>query len=186
MKKLETKRLILRDFLMNDLNDFFEYASIPGVGEDAGWRHHQNIETTQEILKNFIASKNEYAIVYKENNKVIGSLGVYNKLDISIYENSNQKEIGYVLSKNYWSRGLMTEALRKVLRYLFNDLNVYAIWCSHFDFNYRSKRVIEKCGFRYMREEITDVINLKTKYISYVYCLMKKHYDLMNLSDDDE
>lgn len=186
MKQLETKRLILRDFCMEDLDDFYEYASMPGVGEDAGWKHHEDIAISKEVLKNFIASKNEYAIVYKENSKVIGSLGVYNKLDITIYENSNQKEIGYVLSKNYWGRGLMTEAVKSVLKYLFNELKVYAIWCSHFDFNYRSQRVIEKCGFKFIREEITDVINLKTKYKSYVYCLQKKQYEMLHRSDYDE
>ena len=94
MKTLKTKRLILRDFLSTDLNDFYEYASVVGVGELAGWLPHQNLEQSKNILENFIAAGNEYAIVYKKNKKVIGSLGIYKKLDVTVYENSNQKEIG--------------------------------------------------------------------------------------------
>ena len=179
MKTLKTKRLILRDFLSTDLNDFYEYASVVGVGELAGWLPHQNLEQSKNILENFIAAGNEYAIVYKKNKKVIGSLGIYKKLDVTVYENSNQKEIGYCLNKDYWGQGLTPEALNKVLDYQFNNLDVYAIWCSHFDFNIRSKRVIEKCGFEFIREVMTDVVQLNTKYKSYLYRLLKEDY-LMN------
>lgn len=48
--KLETKRLILRPFQASDLDDFYNYASIEGVGEMAGWKHHQNKDETKEIL----------------------------------------------------------------------------------------------------------------------------------------
>lgn len=75
---LETDRLILRPWKEADLNDFYQYASIPGVGEMAGWKHHNSIEVSEKILQSFISGKNVFAIVYKENNKVIGSLGLHN------------------------------------------------------------------------------------------------------------
>jgi hypothetical protein len=53
-KKIETKRLILRAFAENDLEDFYEYASVEGVGERAGWKHHESIEESREILGRFI------------------------------------------------------------------------------------------------------------------------------------
>ena len=74
-KTLETKRLLLRPFKQSDLNDFYEYASVNGVGEMAGWCHHENIEKTQEILNLFINEDKVFAIVYKENNKK--SIAVY-------------------------------------------------------------------------------------------------------------
>ena len=49
-KVIQTKRLILRPFEQSDLQDFYEYAKVEGVGEMAGWRHHENVEKTQEIL----------------------------------------------------------------------------------------------------------------------------------------
>ena len=74
--KIETERLILREFYESDLDDFFEYASVPGVGEMAGWPHHESKDVSKRILTGFINEKKTFAIVYKENNKVIGSLGV--------------------------------------------------------------------------------------------------------------
>ena len=53
-KIIETKRLILRPFAESDLSDFYEYASVEGVGERAGWKHHESIEESREILSKFI------------------------------------------------------------------------------------------------------------------------------------
>lgn len=77
-KTIETDRLILRAWKETDLDDFYEYASVEGVGEMAGWKHHESIDVTKKILQSFISEKNVFAIVYKENNKVIGSLGLHN------------------------------------------------------------------------------------------------------------
>ena len=70
---LETERLILRGWKIEDLSDFYEYAKVDGVGEMAGWPHHNNTEESLKILNNFINNDRTFAIVYKENNKVIGS-----------------------------------------------------------------------------------------------------------------
>ena len=76
--RLETERLILRPFQPNDLRDFNEYASVEGVGERAGWKHHETMEESERILEHFIEEDKTFAIVFKENNKVIGSLGIEN------------------------------------------------------------------------------------------------------------
>ena len=124
--QLETERLILRSFKLSDLDDFFEYASVEGVGERAGWLHHKDKEESLKILKMFIEEDKTFAICLKENDKVIGSLGIefYNLEDkLSEFNNYQGREIGYVLSKDYWGKGLMPEAVRKVIEYLFNELN---------------------------------------------------------------
>jgi len=73
---LETDRLILRAWEITDLDDFFEYASVEGVGEKAGWEHHKSKDKSLAILKMFIEEKKVFAIVLKENQKVIGSIGI--------------------------------------------------------------------------------------------------------------
>lgn len=75
-KEIETERLILRPFKKSDLEDFYEYASVNGVGEMAGWNHHKNIVESAAILDEFINEDKTFAIFLKESNKVIGSLGV--------------------------------------------------------------------------------------------------------------
>ena len=147
---LESERLILREWKQSDLDDFFAYASVEGVGEMAGWPHHPNKEKSQEILDKFILEKKTFAIVYKENNKVIGSLGVEKyclESVLSEFFDYKGREIGYVLAKDYWGKGLMQEAVKLVIDYLFNVLDYDFLLCGYYDFNHQSKRVQEKCGF---------------------------------------
>lgn len=159
---LETDRLILREFKLSDLDDFYEYAKVEGVGELAGWPHHTSKDISLSVLNNFIKEKKVFAIVYKENNKVIGSLGIelygYEE-EMSEFTNYKGREIGYVLSKDYWGMGLMPEAVKRVIDYLFNDLNYDFIVCGHFLRNKQSERVNEKCGFiPYVKVSYTTIM----------------------------
>ena len=156
---IETERLILREFKQSDLKDFFDYASVPGVGERAGWPHHESIETSKKILSNFINGKKTFAIVLKQNNKVIGSIGIeqYSLEDrLSEFFNYQGREIGYVLNKDYWGRGLMPEGVKAVINYLFNDLNYDFLLCGYYDFNSQSRSVQLKCGFKPYRKLIME------------------------------
>ena len=148
---IKTKRLTLRPFKEEDLNDFYEYASVDGVGEMAGWTHHQSIEESKKILDMFIAEKKNFALVY--NNKVIGSLGIekYNEKEFPEFNFYQGREIGYVLNKDYWGHGLMPEALEAVIDYLFNEVKLDFLVCEHFTYNNQSKRAMEKVGFKHYK-----------------------------------
>ena len=156
--QIETERLILRPFIQTDLDDFYEYASVEGVGEMAGWKHHQSKEESQQILNRFIENDKTFAIVLKSNNKVIGSLGIeeYGMEDkLTEFSNYIGREIGYVLSKNYWGIGIMPEAVKAVIDYLFKVLDFDFLTCGYYDFNRQSKRVQEKCGFKPYRKLVS-------------------------------
>mgnify|MGYP002627723129 CR=1 FL=1 len=147
---LETDRLIIREWNEMDLEDFFEYAKVDGVGQMAGWNPHTSIQESKTILEMFIKGKMTFALELKENHKVIGSLGL-ETLSLSLsdeYENLVGREIGYVLSKDYWGKGLMPEAVNAVKDYLFGELDYDFLLCGYYNFNERSKRVQEKCGFK--------------------------------------
>ena len=151
---LISERLVLRPWRVTDLKDFFTYASVPGVGEMAGWPHHQNMRTTKRVLSGFIKEMSEFAIVHKRDNKVIGSLGFHRSWtnEDYRYKHLRAKEIGYVLSKEHWGRGLAPEAVLKVVDYCFTTLDIEILACGHFISNLQSKRVIEKCGFSYVMD----------------------------------
>ena len=156
---IETKRLILRPFKQIDLDDLYEYAKVLGVGEMAGWRHHGSKEESQRILDLFITEDKTFAIVLKEKNKVIGSLGIeeYGLEEIfSEFYDYQGREIGYVLSKDYWGNGLMIEAVKAVIDYLFNIKKLDFITCGYYEFNIQSKKVQEKCGFKPYRKLIME------------------------------
>lgn len=153
---LETERLIIRPWKQSDLKDFFEYASVDGAGEMAGWNHHRNIEESQNILDMFINEHKTFALEAKDSKKAIGSIGIETitpdiRLDAP-YKDMAGREIGYVLSKEYWGKGLMTEAVKKIIDFCFNDLLLDYLFISHWVENDRSRRVIEKCGFEFVKE----------------------------------
>ena len=104
MDTLETERLILRKFYISDVYDVYKYAISPNVGPDAGWEPHKDKEETMAVILEFISSKEVWAIVKKESNKVIGSIGLHKDVK---REMENAKMIGYVLAEDYWGRGML-------------------------------------------------------------------------------
>ena len=144
---LKTPRLILRPWRESDLDDFFEYASVDGVGQMAGWIPHRDKDESQAILAKFIAGKKTFAM--ERSGKVIGSLGIekYREELCPEFADKKCRMLGFVLAKPYWGQGLMPEAVNEVIRYLFEEVGLDAIFCAHFLRNTRSARVQEKCGF---------------------------------------
>ncbi|MDO5062665.1 MAG: GNAT family N-acetyltransferase [Peptostreptococcaceae bacterium] len=148
---LRTERLILRPFCQEDLNDLYDYASVDGVGQMAGWKPLESKEESQVILDLFVYGRKNFAIEYR--GKVIGSLGIeqYDEARFPEFEDKKCREIGFALSKEYWGQGLMQEAVNEVIRFLFEEIGLDVILCGHFVWNERSRRVQEKCGFKYYR-----------------------------------
>lgn len=146
---LKTERLLIRPWRQSDLDDFYSYASVDGVGQMAGWKPHESKEESKIILDIFISHKKTFALEYQ--GKVIGSVGIekYNETHFPEFENKKCREIGYVLSKEYWGQGLMPEALKEVIRFLFENANLDVIFCGHFLWNEQSHRVQEKSGFKH-------------------------------------
>lgn len=173
---LKTDRLVLRPWRQEDLDDFYEYAKVDGVGQMAGWLPHESKEVTQTILDSFITHKKTFAL--ELNGKVIGSLGIenYKEDEFPELDGLQGRSIGYVLSKDYWGQGLMPEAVKVVQRYLFEEEKFDFLVVSHYDFNNQSRRVIEKSGFQYLR-----TIRLHTHYNTFhdalVYVLYRKEWE---------
>ena len=153
---LKTERLILRPWKLSDLDDFFEYASADGVGQMAGWLPHENREVSLGILNLFIEGRKTFAL--EMNGKVIGSLGIepYKEADLAEFDSLACREIGFVLSRDYWGQGLMPEAVRAVLRWLFEDAGLDLVFCGYFLRNRQSARVQEKCGFRFYKHRVFE------------------------------
>ena len=168
---LTSERLTLRPWRESDLSDFYAYARVDGVGQLAGWKPHRNLEESRAILSHFIAGKHVFALEHQ--GKVIGSLGIekYNEGNYPELADLQGRELGYVLSKDYWGRGLMPEAVRTVIAYLFDGIGLDFILVGHFDWNTQSRRVIEKCGFRYIKttkyETKYDTVEASMEYILY-------------------
>lgn len=174
MKILETENLIMRPWDISDAEDMYEYAKTPNVGPMAGWQPHKDIEESRKIIASFIENDTDWAIVNKRNNKVIGSVG----LNKSSYPSGSfvVREVGYVLNPTYWGHGLAAECVKEVMRFAFTEFGVDMLCVRHYSFNLQSKRVIEKCGFRYegfLRNYYQKDGNM---YAARLYSLTKEEY----------
>ncbi len=148
--KIETDRLILREFKVNDAKDMFEnYTNDDEVTKYLTWKPHKNIQETEELLKTWVKNykkKNSYlwAICLKTDNKVIGSIEV-SKLNNDL----KSAEIGYCLSKKYWHKGIMSEALNAVINYIFTKTEYSLLRARHDTRNIHSGLVMKKCNMKY-------------------------------------
>ena len=146
---LETERLILRPWEEDDAEDLYRYASNPDVGPIAGWPVHTSVENSREIIREVLSAPETYAVVLKEKGHAVGSIGLMLGASSNIDIPDTEGEIGYWIGVPFWGRGLIPEATREVMRHGFKDLGLERLWCGYFDGNEKSRRVQEKCGFRY-------------------------------------
>lgn len=150
-KTLETKRLILRKFIPEDAKPMYQnWASDPEVTKFLSWPAHQGIAVTEAVLQDWIVNYSnrefyQWAICLKETNKEpIGSISVIS------HDNSIAKaEIGYCIGKLWWHRGIMSEALRAVMDYLFDEVGFNRVSAKHDSNNPHSGGVMRKCGMLY-------------------------------------
>lgn len=143
---IETERLILRNIDMRDHMDMYEYAKTPYVGPNAGWEPHKSITQTMGIIAMMINNPNNgslgtFAIVLKEENRMIGTIELFNMTQ------SYKAELGYALNYKYWGQGIVPEAARAIIHWGFVRLNLKRIEINLFPTNHQSERVCQKLGF---------------------------------------
>jgi len=147
MRNIETRRLILRPWRVEDAPDLFKYASDPEVGPRAGWPPHQSVEESLEIIRTVFSWEGMWAVELKENHEVIGCVGYLpasaSNLDIS----EEECEVGYWIARPYWGIGICTEAMRAVVNYCFNVIGFTTLWGDYFPENPASGKVMANCGF---------------------------------------
>lgn len=144
-QQLKTDRLILRKFVKTDYEKvFIHWANNPKVAFYTTWDTHENRSITQNYVSWLINqySKSDFycwGIEYKGD--LVGEISVVEKIDY--YDSC---EIGYVLSEKYWGKGIMTEACRCVLNYLFETIGYRKITASCDEMNIGSSKVLENVG----------------------------------------
>lgn len=180
---IETDRLILRPWREVDAEALFRYASDPDIGSIAGWPPHTSVENSLEIIRTVFSVPETYAVVLKDPEEPVGSCGIMfsNSLH-SAGMQQNEAEIGYWIGKPYWGQGLIPEAVKALLLRCFNDLCIDAVWCGYYDGNIKSKRVCEKCGFRFHHTNNDIVSPLGDRRTEHFYIITKEDYHALHIS----
>lgn len=150
-QRLETHRLVLRPYRYEDADDMFEnWASDPEVTRFLTWPAHSSVEVSQNVLKAWIPHYEEdtyfnWAIEWKETGHVIGNIAV-----VAFDQTTQAANLGYCLGRAFWGRGIMPEAIRAVMDYLFDVVGVNRVAAEHDILNPKSGRAMDKAG---MHEE---------------------------------
>lgn len=177
LPSLATPRLILRPMEMRDAPDIYLYSKDPQVAEHVLWEPHESIHQTRSYIRYVHrqyrnGEPSSFCIEEKASGRVIGTIGF-----MWLHPENRSCEVGYSLSRAYWNRGYMTEALRAVIDFGFRRLKVNRIEAQHETDNPASGRVMEKAGMR--REGVlrSRLFN-KTRFVDVaLYAILRADWD---------
>jgi [ribosomal protein S5]-alanine N-acetyltransferase len=150
LPELETERLLLCRMRLDDAEAMFAYASDPEVTCYVTWDTHCSIEDSRNFLR-FATEGYErgdfggWGVVLKDDGAFVGTCGV----DAGYAPEHARAELGYVLSREHWGRGLMPEAVRAVIAFGFESMGLNRIQARCIAENIASTRVMEKAGMTY-------------------------------------
>ena len=151
---IETERLIMRPWLASDAESLFALASDPAVGPAAGWPAHASVAESAEVIATVFAAPETYAVVLRETGELVGCAGFNADGTANMPLGADELELGYWIGKPFWNRGFATEAARALVERGFSELGLAGIHAAYFEGNDRSRRVLDKLGFSYMRTQV--------------------------------
>ena len=174
---LMTQRLILRRWNQKDAEDLYRYACDPDVGPIAGWPPHKSIDESRAVIRDVLNGREAYAICLKEDGRAIGAIELKLNGHTDLTDRDDECEMGYWLGKPFWGRGIVPEAVAEMLRRAFEDIGMQKVWVGYYEGNSKSKRVQEKCRFRFQRKsEGVDVPLMQEKRTGYVSSLTRDQW----------
>ncbi len=174
---LMTRRLVLRRWNQKDAEDLYRYASDADVGPIAGWPPHKNPDESRAVIRDVLNGREAYAICLKEDGRAIGAIELKLNGHTDLTDRDDECEMGYWLGKPFWGRGIVPEAVTEMLRRAFEDIGIQKVWVGYYEGNSKSKRVQEKCRFRFQRKsEGVDVPLMQEKRTGYVSSLTKDQW----------
>lgn len=176
MPTLETERLILRRMTMKDAQDIFEYSRDPEVARHVLWDAQKNLGEAKEYCRFMMRryrqdEPSSWGIIDKASGRLVGTIGY-----MEYREEHGSVEVGYSLARHMWNGGYMTEALRRVIAYTFEMMDINRIEAQHELTNPSSGRVMEKCGMNkegVLRQRLYN----KGKYVDVaLYAILRSDY----------
>ncbi len=129
--------------------DMYEYSKDDDVTRYLTWSSHSSLKQTENYVK-LLQKKyaqgvfNDWGLVHKQTGKMIGTCGF-----TSFDDKSLLCEIGYVLSKDFWGKGLAAQAAKTIMKFAFENLGVEEICAKCIEGNDASMRVMQKCGMKF-------------------------------------
>jgi ribosomal-protein-alanine N-acetyltransferase len=144
---VETERLLLRRITNDDVDEVFELRSNP---ETMKYIPRPLVKNTEDALDHIAMIEDKivtnvginWGITLKHSPKLLGIIGYYR-----MQPENHRAEIGYILLPEYHGKGIIPEALNRLIRYGFDDLKLHSIEAVIDPENFASEKVLQKCGF---------------------------------------
>lgn len=171
---IETSRLYCRIIDLCDLKDMFEICSDQEVTKYLTFEPHTNYRHTKKVITNMIRSylANEsinYAIICKENRKMIASMSI-------TFLANGVGEIGYLMHPDYWNHGFMFEAVTNLIDVCFQHYQLQVLKVRHIVENFRSEKLIQKLGFHFDFIEENAILKANIPFSIKNYSLSQYEY----------
>lgn len=146
--EIQSQSIILRKWIDSDLESLYEFGKVEGVGEAAGWHHFLSEDDARDFLEMFKKLNTVFCIYHKDDEKAIGTLDFIVDKD---YTDGKTMCIGYSLSKAYWGRGIMKEAIEAAIPF-FKSHEMARLSANVYKTNNNSIRLLNKLDFKFMYE----------------------------------
>jgi RimJ/RimL family protein N-acetyltransferase len=173
--RIETDSFALRQWKDDDAERLFIIANNKKIYDNLrdAFPHPYSIEDAKKYISSF-KEGNERAIVFaiEMDGKIIGNIGAFFKDDV--YRKNT--EIGYYLAEEYWGNGIMTKAIRTIVKYLFDSFDIIRIYAEPFARNTGSRKSLEKAGFRLEAVLKKNIIKNEVIEDSCVYAILKEEF----------
>jgi ribosomal-protein-alanine N-acetyltransferase len=175
---LETSRLLLRELSLNDADELFHVFSDEETTHYVPREKHIDKTITRKYLENRIKGMNEgksfvWSVINKNENRVVGTVDLHFKLD-------RAASIGAVINRDCWGKGVATEALKEVIRYGFETMNLIRIEGKCESNNIASEKMLKKLGMTYEGTLRKEVIIKGTSRDAKVYSLLIEEYEAVD------
>ncbi len=171
---IRSKRIVLRKISINDLSDVYEYASNPEVSRYLLWYPHKTLSYTRqylEYLEKLYKKEKFYDWGIELCGKMIGTVG-FSSFNLK----TNSAEIGYVLNPEFWGKGIVAEAIFEILKFAFGNLDLSRVEAVFLPDNTQSRRVLEKCNFKYRGKKLF-LVKGEYRYVD-IFSISKEEFVL--------
>ena len=178
-KNIETKRLILRRINDKDYHEAFKnWCSSDNVCRYTLWDKHKDESVTKNLYDFWIKEYDlndtfRWVVELKDTHELIGSIDVASKT----YLRFGTAEIGYCYGEKFWGNGYAPEALKRVIKYLFEEVDLEVLFAEHMEKNPNSGKVMKKAGMVYegvIRGRVIDHDGIRNDLLS--YSITKEEY----------
>ena len=146
---LSTPRLVLRALRADDLNDLYDYASVPEIDRYTPWTRYQSLAEAQTDLDEYLAEYDEdglgaWGIEYRAENRLIGIINIGLP-----HRHHRRTEMGFTIARRHWGKGLGTEAAKAVIAFGLNEMQLLRIEAVCLPENQGSAKALLKAGMQF-------------------------------------